>query len=44
MIVGISSQYFTYDSSKEKFIIKDIKIQYLRIAGCDGQSLSRYFH
>jgi hypothetical protein len=42
MIVGISSTYFTYNSSKEKFEIKDIRIQYLRIVGCDGQSLSRY--
>jgi len=41
MIIGISSQYFTYDTTKERFIIKDIKIQYLRIVGCDGQSLSR---
>ncbi|OUM61653.1 hypothetical protein PIROE2DRAFT_12296 [Piromyces sp. E2] len=43
MVVGISSQFFTYDTTKEQFIIKDIKIQYLRIVGCDGQSLSRYF-
>jgi len=42
MVVGISSKYFSYDTTKEQFIIKDIKIQYLRIVGCDGQSLSRY--
>eukprot|EP00833_Pecoramyces_ruminatium_P011200 jgi/Orpsp1_1/1185232/evm.model.c7180000092872.1 len=42
MIVGISSKYFTYNTAEEKFIIENIKVQYLRIVGCDGQSLSKY--
>ncbi|ORX52947.1 hypothetical protein BCR36DRAFT_349614, partial [Piromyces finnis] len=42
MVVGISSRNFIYDTSKEQFSIKNIKIQYLRIVGCDGQSLSKY--